>query len=199
MLDLGDLVRLRPGLYRSLLVPPCFEQEAFAAVVAHPPVTAVTGQAAAYLWGLLPQPPTKVRLVSNQRLRDAHLRKDLSPEDVVRRCNIPVTSLAWTVGDLAATMPDREHVTLVDKALSIKAVTIDELVEQAGRTGQGRHGGTSKLRSALEVWQLRPEMESVAEAAILRAFLRRGIPLPESQHEFGAAGEPVAWTSPGQR
>ena len=189
-----ELVRLKRGIYRSAYVPQSFQQRVLAAVVDLPPVTAVTGLAAAHLWGIHPPEPKQVEVVADHRVRGAAIRAELARGDVRRLQEIPLTTVEWTVAELAPTMLSAEFTLVLDRALSIdpeareRRTTVKALVLQLARLAKGRQPGSKQLRAALRVWRLRPTMESVAEAAMLRAMLRAGIPLPEAQYPVDRGG-----------
>jgi hypothetical protein len=74
-------------------------------------------------------------------------RSHLHPHDVTRRDNIPVTSPARTLLDLAATLPQRDLDRITEEAQVQRRVTTRSLNEQFKR--YPHHRGTAALRKAI--------------------------------------------------
>ena len=203
MVQRRELIRVRRGLLRSAAAPVTFEQRALAAVLGVPPVVAVGGLAAAYLWGLRPSAPHRVRIVGDRRLADSLLpcagivvRSDLTERDVTRRGGIPVTSIQWTIADLAAELSRGDLHELVDRAISTRRVHLGALQDQLERRRSRRTPGATgakALHAALEPWRSKPEMRSVAEAALARHIAAAGLPAPVAGHLLGhrREGRPI--------
>jgi predicted transcriptional regulator of viral defense system len=108
----GGLNRLHRGVYavghRALTV----ESRWMAAVLAHGPEAVLSHRSAGQLWGIYPRSriAPEVTCPGSKKTKGgivAH-RGSLPAEEVGRRWEIPVTSVARTMLDLAATRPERE-------------------------------------------------------------------------------------------
>jgi very-short-patch-repair endonuclease len=108
----GGLLRLHRGVYavghRALTV----ESRWMAAVLAHGPQAVLSHRSAGQLWGICPRSRIAPEVTcpgskKTKRWIAAH-RGSLPEDEMVRERGIPVTSVARTLLDLAATRPERE-------------------------------------------------------------------------------------------
>ena len=124
-----------------------------AAVLAYGEGALLSHAAAAVLWGLRPPPVRELHVTvagRDVRSRDgirAHSVGYLHPADTSRHHGIPVTSLARTLLDLAATAHRRELDRATNEARVLHHLTDHSLNEQFGR--YPAHRGTRALRQAI--------------------------------------------------
>jgi hypothetical protein len=112
----------------------------------------------------------------------------LQPSEIVLIDNIPVTSLARTVLDLARTVPMTQAVSAGDRALAL-GLTRQEL--QVGLLLMERWPGVRAARRVVEFLDARSE--SAGESMSRVRLMEEGLPRPELQQEiFGPDGRLVA-------
>jgi hypothetical protein len=102
---------------------------------------------------------------------------DLPKEHVTRLYNVPVTTVARTVADLARTLPFMDAVVVADSALNQEKATKPELLLALGQ-GKG-WPGVRQARRALEFADERAE--SPLESAARVVFAEAGLAPPELQ------------------
>lgn len=104
----GALLRVHRGVYRVGHRAPSLEARYLAAVLACGNQALLSGRAAAYLHGLLkgPAPTPEVTAPTGRRVSGVKTRRSpaLDAQDAPTRCRIPVTTVARTLVDLAATL-----------------------------------------------------------------------------------------------
>ncbi len=121
---------------------------------------------------------------STQRV-SVHRTRRLTPADVTTYGELPVTTAARTIVDLAATLPVRDVERLVDDALVRGVTTVPLLSGCMGRNSRRGLAGTLALRAAIDLW-LDGGLESHAESEVLRFLLRHRVPSPQRQVEVRA-------------
>ncbi len=102
---------------------------------------------------------------------------DLPKEHVTRLYNLPVTTVARTVADLARTLPFMDAVVVADSALSQEKATKPELLLALGQSNGWP--GVRQARRALEFADERAE--SPLESAARVVFAEAGLEPPELQ------------------
>ncbi len=188
LVSTGELEKVARGLYRLAGAPVTFAQRALAPCLNSACVIAVCGLAAAALWQLEVRAPTVIDVVAGKpAARSAltgvriHIDTSLAQRELATIDGIPVTSIQRTIADLAASLPAAEHRALVDGALAKRRVPLAALESELTRMAAGRRAGTRRLRSAIAVWRDRPNLQSPAEAAMMRALVATGVPMPTTQ------------------
>lgn len=114
-----------------------------------------------------------------------HQTGELPKRDVTTVENIPVTSVARTIVDLAECMSARALAIVVDDALQRKLVDLRQLTECHERVG--RWAGRKRFRPIKEVLAERVDsakVESVLERRILRTIRASDLPNPKLQYQF---------------
>lgn len=202
------LVALFPGVYRVNGAPDTWRSRAFAAqrrvagqvgrlarASAPAPLVAVAGEAAAHLHGLPGHArPPRVTLVSARRCRTAavavHRRVRLTDADVVTKDQIPTTSLAWTVVELAARSSQNGRSDVVAHVLGTGRLTIGQLLGPAMRT-EALPGRTPLLRRLAELREGPHHVDhhrSMTERGLADACVEVGLPAPLLNHVVTTSG-----------
>lgn len=163
-----------------------WEVAALAACLQRGPQARLGFQSAARVWGLPRTGPDGGRLhvvvQGTSRPRASrrvvvHRARRLTLADVTTYGELPVTTAARTIVDLASTLRSSDVEGLVDDALVRGVTTVPLLSGSIRRNGRRGLAGTLALRSAIELWS-GGGLESHAEAEVLRFLLRHGVPAP---------------------
>jgi hypothetical protein len=152
---------------------------------------------AARIWGLAEgQNATSERLqvvvpmgrgFRNTNRVQVHRTKRLTTQDVAVYGHLPVTTVARTLIDLAASLTAAQLERLVDDALVRELTTVPLLAAALRRNAHRGCGGGPALRAALALWDV-GAVESHAEADVLRWLLAAGVPEPVRQLEIAGPG-----------
>ena len=157
------------------------EGHALGAVLACGPGTVLSRRSAAHNWGLLSSARAEIDVtVAARGTRpkrpgiDLHCVRRLDPEDVTELDGIPITTVARTLVDLCAVVPDRQVERALDQAYVLRLLAPDAL-EDALRRSCGRR--TAPLRRLLAAERraatiTRSELEERFLALVRRAGLR---------------------------
>ncbi|HEV7769159.1 MAG TPA: type IV toxin-antitoxin system AbiEi family antitoxin domain-containing protein [Solirubrobacterales bacterium] len=147
--------------------------------------TLLSHASAAWLWGLLPTCPSIPEVTvprsghRRQRIR-VHHTPSLRTEDRVEAERIPVTSLARTLLDVAATGSRRRLDSAIQRAERTGLLDlgpIDSLLER--RMGAP---GTKPLRSAIEIYRHDGFFRARSERLFLALVKQAGLPRPAINH-----------------
>ncbi|MCW2495684.1 MAG: hypothetical protein JWQ77_1608 [Jatrophihabitans sp.] len=175
----GRLTRVRRGYF---IAGPADVDDAARAVVASCAGTVISHRSAARLYGLplIGQPPSIPELTIAPRapgsLVAAHLyRASLDTADVVQIGDLPVTSVARTVIDLARHLSQNAAVAAADFALHEQLVTAEELDAVARRSANWP--GIARARRSLARADARAEspLESISRLVLDRSELPRAV------------------------
>ena len=185
----GLLQREHRGVYRVGHRAPSTDATYMAAVKACGPGAALGGMAAAYLLGLVRGRPPRPEVTAPGRRRVAGVATTRGrPERTLWR-GIPVTSVAWTLVDLAGRMAEDDLARAFHEA-GIRHHTTPEQVERAlERRPQAR--GAAKLRRVL-----RGDAKvtlSKLEARFLSLLREAGLPEPETNARAGMRHLDARW------
>jgi hypothetical protein len=112
-----------------------------------------------------------------------HRTKRLTTQDVAVYGHLPVTTVARTVIDLAASLTSTQVERVVDDAIVRELTTVPLLTGALRRNAHRGCGGGPALREALALWNV-GAVESHAEAEVLRWLLAAGVPEPVRQLEI---------------
>jgi very-short-patch-repair endonuclease len=184
----GRLRRIHRGVYavghRSLT----WEGRCLAAVLAAHPAVA-SHLSAGWLWGLLGSRPGTIHVTAptSRRARRAFIvhSAELSARDRTFRDDIPATSLARTLLDLAAMLSTTRFERVLERSEELRRFDLLALEEVLGRAGH--HPGAGRLRSALAIYREDPAFErSKLEQRFLRLVTAAGLPVPSMN--FNVAG-----------
>jgi hypothetical protein len=203
----GELIRMRQGVYATKRATDWAAADPVRAhALAVLAATATTGgnavasyHSAALLQrlSLLTSPPAGTVTLTLpparkwNRARPADVvfhASELPKEHVTRLYNLPVTTVARTVADLARTLPFMDAVVVADSALNQEKATKPELLQALGQ-GKG-WPGVRQARRALEFADERAE--SPLESAARVVFAEAGLEPPELQVTIHGEQAPFA-------
>jgi very-short-patch-repair endonuclease len=187
LVDHGELEFVAQSLYRVGGAPVTWRQKVLAAVLSVGPGAVASHRTAAALWGLSGFPPGDIEVsVSHggsrrSTLAKVHQTRSLEPNDVSTIDGIPVTRVARTVIDLAATVSTSRLEDALDDALCRRLVNFARLQQ---RNEKLKSQGRPNLDAVLNSWTPGKIPDSVAEMRIMRRLLAHGLPAPERQVEI---------------
>ncbi|HWE54738.1 MAG TPA: type IV toxin-antitoxin system AbiEi family antitoxin domain-containing protein [Acidimicrobiales bacterium] len=148
----GSMVQVRYGIYRWCGAAATWEMMANAAVLSADKGAVLSHHSAARLWDLSDRALDRLELTCPTKLRLQGVishRHDLAAKEITARRNIPVTTPARTLLDLAETVPAPALGRIVDDALRRRLVTVSQLTDiQRAHTGVGRRR-TTNFRTVL--------------------------------------------------
>src|SRR4051794_1570096 len=189
----GWLRRLHRGVY---LVGPLEAPltRPMAAVAAYGDGAVLSHSSAAALWGLVAADAGPIHISVDGRW--AHPRGGISvhrthlhPADITRHQEIPVTSPARTLLDLATQTTQRDLDRAVNEARVLRLVSDLSLNEQFSR--YPRHRGTAALREATRA---EPALtRSEAERRLLELIRAAGLPPPETNVRIAGYEVDLLW------
>jgi very-short-patch-repair endonuclease len=195
----GWLVRRHRGVYLvgPLEVP---LSRAMAAVLAVGEGALLSHRSAAVVWELLPAaagaldvtlPGREARHRAGIRVHEA---SDLAPEDATVHLNLPITSPARTLLDLAAILSPSDLARAIEQADRRGLTSPNKLTHYLTR--RRSHRGAAALRAA--VTSTTPQLtRSEAERTFLALMARAGLPTPAANTRV--AGYEVDFLWPGRR
>jgi very-short-patch-repair endonuclease len=186
----GRIRRLYRGVY---LLGPLLSQRGreLAAVLACSPSAVLSHRSAARYWKLLPYPadpaPVDVTVAGRNPGRPRGIRVHrvtaLDRREGRIRDEVPVTSPARTILDLAGSSTDRELEQAVAEALALRLTNRSELVAMIDR--HPRRPGVRALRALLDAEHAPARTRSPAEERLLTLIRRAGLPEPEVNAQLG--------------
>ncbi|MDK6565600.1 hypothetical protein QP222_04125 [Corynebacterium pyruviciproducens] len=184
----GALIKLGRGVYHDaeefhLLLPS--EQYRLRCLAAGIAGYEVVGVSAAALWGLpVSHIYSRVDVRGKPRVAPGLLRRAVPPECVIKKgidgFEIPLTTPAATVADIARWYDMHEAVRVGDAAVIRRLTTIQALHEEEKR--RYRRHGSPKMRQALRL--INGLSESLRESDVKVALFRGGFPPPQQQTEI---------------
>jgi very-short-patch-repair endonuclease len=158
-------------------------------------------ESAAYLWGFIDRAPREVHLtLLGRNLYSTsevfhHRVKALDVRDVGLRRNLPVTSPARTMIDLAGEGDERTAVTAMARARVQRLVTDRDLEHALERCT--KRAGAALIRAILSDEQLTARTRSEAERLMLSVLAQAGLPAPVTNSRV--LGMEVDFLWPGAR
>jgi very-short-patch-repair endonuclease len=186
LVDRGELEFVARSLYRIGGAPVTWRQKVLAAVLSAGPGAVASHATAAALWGLSGFPPKVIEIAvphggsRRSALATVHQTRSLEPTDVTTIDGIPITRVARTLIDLAASVPTRRVEEALDDALCRRLVNFVRLER---RNEKLKAQGRPNLDEVLKAWTPGNIADSVAEMRIVRRLLAHGLPAPERQVE----------------
>jgi hypothetical protein len=205
-LDRGDFVRLHRSVFALEMAPPLWERNAIAACLAGPPPTVLSHGSAARAFRMsLARDEALLEVTTPHESRwkpggvRVHRTRFLHPADKAKVNRLPVTSVARTLIDLAATESGSVLRNVLDDALTRRLTKPNLVLAAIERNRCRRRPGSDVLERALIPWLANP-LESPAEAEVLRMLSAAGLPAPLAQ-VTEVAGDRVlrldfAWIGP---
>ncbi|HWJ62949.1 MAG TPA: DUF559 domain-containing protein [Acidimicrobiales bacterium] len=192
LLETGWCSKVARGVYRVEAAPRTRAQALLAAGLAHRPVAPTCHEAAADLWGV----PTFSTALPSVLIEHARNRRTelglvygtllLPKRHIVARDDIPVTTIARTLFDLAGILHEQRVGKALDFAISRKMCTLRQVNQVFfALAGQGRRG-TVAMRTLLEErgeGYVPPatELERIGR----KVFVEGGLPTPEFEVHLG--------------
>jgi hypothetical protein len=190
----GRLERRHAGVYidASHRATPALTSCA-AALGAAGPSAALSHRCAAWMLGMLADPPERVDIVvpgeSRSRLSGVRVHRTCVPFAVHLRVGLRVTNPVRTLIDLADSSPSTLRDAL-DRALAARLVRIGDLDAASAATPEHRRGGAAVLRHhLLERGHIGAPYPSVLESHAIRLFVRSGLAEPRCEVVAGWYGE----------
>jgi predicted transcriptional regulator of viral defense system len=179
----GRLRRIHRGVYAVGDERLTWEARCMAAVLAARPAVA-SHLSAGWLWGLLRYRPGTIHVTvpAPRRAKRSFVVHcaDLSPRDRWTLEDIPATSLARTLLDLAAMLSPVQLERALERAEELRRFDLVALEDVLGRTGH--HPGAVKLRQALAIYRENLEDPAFERSKLERRFRRlvkkAGLPAP---------------------
>ncbi|HEX5927811.1 MAG TPA: AbiEi antitoxin N-terminal domain-containing protein [Solirubrobacterales bacterium] len=176
----GRLHRLHRGVYAVGYQPLTWHGRCLAAVLARAPAFA-SHASAGWIWGLLRYPPGTIDLTAPTKrhgIGPARLHfAPLDARDRTEREVIPVTSLARTQLDLAATLPPGRIERVLERSEELQLLDLSSLEELLSRVTH--HRGVRPLREALAIHRPDPTFtRSGLERRFLALVKTAGLPVP---------------------
>jgi very-short-patch-repair endonuclease len=189
----GRLYTLHRGVFSVGYISPSPYARMMAAALACGPNSAISHLSAATLWGIAEHRPNRVDVTTTDRRSHrgiaVHWTRRLTGEDVTRRNNIPVTTLARTLVDLASTLDARALARVLNEA-RIRYRLHDATLE-AALGALPRRKGTPQLRALLD--RNDAPTRSALEDRFLELVTRHGLPRPEVNQRVAGYEVDMLW------
>lgn len=199
----GALIPVARSLYRVHGAPTSWEQQALATVLGGPSGALLSHGAAGRLWQLLGCGDAAVEITvprtKSRRTPGAVTHaKDLDADERARQRDIPVTSVARTIIDLAASRTAAQLERIIDDAAQRRLVTPYSVLVALQKKGTAGRAGAGTLRRVLRD---RVEVCLVANSQlqrdVVRTLIRNGISGFEEEYRMAVGGRSryidVAW------
>jgi very-short-patch-repair endonuclease len=180
----GRLHRLHRGVFSVGYVSPSPYARMMAAVLACGPGSAISHLSAAALWEIAECPARRVDVTAPDKRshRGIVVHRTRRLTDVTTRNNIPVTTLARTLVDLASTLDDRALTRALNEARIKHGLRYASLQRMLAALPTRK--GTARLRVLLDPGDA--PTRSALEDRFLELVARHGLPRPEvNQHVAG--------------
>jgi hypothetical protein len=189
----GDLLREHRGVYRVGHRAASMEATYLAAVFAGGEGARLCGRAGAHLWALIKgqPPPAEVLTATERRIKGirTHRARHLNAQDCAVCRGIPVTSVARTVVDLAAELPEDQLARVCHEAGVRYGLTPNAVVEVLTRRPSSKGG--KKLRRIIE-GDVRVTLSKL-ESQCVRVLRADGLPLPITNRPAGGRRVDCRW------
>jgi very-short-patch-repair endonuclease len=188
----GALILEYRGVYRVGHRAPSLEAGYLAAVWACGDGALLSGRAAGRLYGLLKgAPPPEVIAPTERRVKGVKVRRSrrMDPRDATSWRGIPVTTVARTLVDLAAVLPEEALARACHEA-AVRHGTTPTHVE-AVLSRRPNSPGAAKLRAVLR-GDVRVTLSRL-ERKFLERLRRAGLPLPKTNRRAGGRHVDCRW------
>lgn len=181
--DSGRLRRIYRGVYAVGPTELSRHGECLAAVLAVGPGALLSYYSAGWLWGLWQGPPVpfEVTAIVPRHHRPPkgvvrHRARNLCDEDRALVENIPVTSVARTLLDLAWKLRSDQLARVLSRAEELKLIDL-EAIHAVIERNRGHHGA-KRLRFALDIYKPAPFTRSEFERRFVAYLVDSGLPQP---------------------
>lgn len=192
-LRVGSLLREYPGVYRVGHQAPSLEARYLGAVLACGEGAVLCGRAAAYLLGLIKgrAPVHEVTAPTRRRIPGVvtHRTRYADPLDTMVWRQIPVTTVARTLVDLAATSPLAALAQACHEAWTRHRTTPDQIEAVLARRPSSP--GAARLRAVLR-GDARVTLSGL-ERRFLTLLRQAGLPLPQTNRPAGGRRVDCRW------
>lgn len=201
----GVLVRVAPRVWRVGAAPASWRQRVMAACLSIGPPVAASHHSAAELWRIEEVARQRIHLtVPRHRgggvgdgLRASGVvvhRAELPTASITERYDLPVTTVARTLVDLAGVVPQADELLakIADSLDRRRLLDLDALRRERLARRQARGGRI--VDGLLQRWGVDPEGggDSVAEDEVYGWLVDGGLPIPAKQHEVSLPGGGLA-------
>lgn len=194
----GRIERAVRNVYRMAGSVRTWRQKLMIAVLAAGPGAAVSGRAAAALWGIPGYREGRVEVTQQRRpsrrykVAWEHSSRFFPAHHVRVIDGIPVTSVERTVFDLCGKSNRGRAKWLVKSAVSRNLTTLHKLTVCLTETGAFGRPGTVMLRAVLAaVEDVQAPTESQLEELVEKVLTAAGLALPSRQVEVGGTTAPI--------
>jgi very-short-patch-repair endonuclease len=168
--------------------PPSWHQRLLGACIAAGPTAAASHRAAARLWGLLDgEQPLEVTVPLRRAPRVRHVAvhrsTDLTPDQVTRRRDIPVTNPLRTMVDLGHVLGPDDVEDALDRGLvagRFSLVALERVLERLARSGRSGCGVLRRVLDDRALGDQRPD--GLLEPRMARLLRDADLPSAEFQH-----------------
>jgi very-short-patch-repair endonuclease/predicted transcriptional regulator of viral defense system len=189
----GRLYKLHRGVFSVGYLSPSPYAPMMAAVLACGPRSAISHASAATLWEIAGCAPNRVEVTTTDKRSHrgiaVHWTRRLTSDDITTRHNIPVTTLARTLVDLASTLDARALARALNEA-RIKHRLRDATLQRTLAALPTRKG-SARLRVLLEPNDA--PTRSALEDRFLELVARHGLPRPEVNQSVGGYEVDMLW------
>lgn len=186
------LLPVHPGVYRLGHRAPSTEADYLAAVLAAGEGALLAGRAGGYHLGLVPGRAPAPEVVAPRRRRlhgvVTHCSRRTTPDAALWR-GIPVTSVAWTLVDLAAVLPP----AALARAAHEAGVRHDTGPDDVDRVLHRRPSALGRAELIRVLHGDTPVTMSVLERRFLRLLRNAGLPMPEVNQLAGGRRVDCRW------
>ncbi len=190
---------IHPGVYIVGGAPRSWEQKALAATLSFSTTAVLSHHSAARIWAMDVRAVAWIdvtverlhrsgRTISGVRI---HRPRCLAKSQHAVLADMPVTSPARTLWDLAAVLAPAELLSVVDDAFARGLVTVPAMKRMLD-VPAGGVPGVAGLRRACRPWLSGPAVDSVAEMRLLRLLRQSGLPAPDTRRPVHEGGRTFA-------
>ena len=179
----GRLIVKHPGVFAVGHSAEVELGDETAALLACGPTALLSHHSAATLWGLRPGRARPVHITVPRsdygaRPEEVVVHRTVLPTERALHLDLPVTSPARTMLDIATGLPDRDVEYIVEEGLAKRLLTEAGVADIVARAG--RHPGAARLRRVLTT-RTGTLTESSAQRRLLELIREAGLPFPQTE------------------
>jgi hypothetical protein len=189
-IDKGVLIQQYPGVYRVGHTAPSTESTYMAAVLAAGGNVLLARRAAGHLMRLLNGAAPRPELIAKtqKRVKGVKVRQTFDPRDATKWRGIPITTVARTLVDLAACLPEYELGRAWHQARVLHRTEPEDVEAVLKRRPNSK--GAATLRAILRG---KPISLSRLERAFLKLLKEHKLELPETNRVYGGRYVDCRW------